>query len=68
VPQEVLMPRSVHHTRLSHPSLFHPPPFGPQFQTLPPDVKAKAIRLLARLLRLEVDQRRAGEAQEADDE
>jgi hypothetical protein len=59
------MPQSVHRTRLSHPSLFHPPPLRPQFQTLPPDIQDKTIRLLARLLRLEVQKQRAGETREA---
>ena len=62
------MPRSVDHTRLSQPSLFHPPPLGPQFQTLPPDIQDKTIRLLARLLRVEADRRRAAETREAGDE
>jgi hypothetical protein len=59
------MPRSVHRTRLSQPSLFHPPLPRPQFHTLPPEIQDKTIRLLARLLRLEVEQRRAGETREA---
>jgi hypothetical protein len=62
------MPRSVHRTRLSQPSLFHPPPGRPQFPTLPPDIQERTIRLLARLLRLQVEQARATEAPEANHE
>jgi hypothetical protein len=57
---------SVHHVRLSQPTLFHPPDAPPAFQTLPRDIQEKAMRLLARLLRLQAGQTLAsGEAQEA---
>ena len=56
MPQEVLMPRSRHRPRLAQPTLFHPPPLRPRFQTLPQDIQNKTIRLLARLLRLQADQ------------
>ena len=57
---------SVHHARFSQPTLFHPPDAPPAFQTLPRDIQEKAMRLLARLLRLEADQTRAnGEPREA---
>jgi len=46
------MPRSVNRPRLSQPTLFHPPPSRPSFQTFPHDIQEKATRLLARLLRL----------------
>ena len=44
---------SVHHVRLSQPTLFRPPDAPPAFQTLPRDIQEKALRLLARLLRLQ---------------
>ena len=53
--QEVLMRRSMIPARLSQPTLFCPPPERPSFQTLPPEIQAKAIRLLARLLRGHID-------------
>jgi len=60
------MPRSKRRVRVSQPTLFHPPPARPHFQTLPQDIRDRAIRLLARLLRLQADQRHvsdeAGEA------
>jgi hypothetical protein len=57
------MPRAVNRARLSQPTLFHPPDPRPPFQTLPRDIQEKAMRLLARLLRLRVDQMLApGEA------
>jgi hypothetical protein len=60
------MPRSSRRVRVSQPTLFHQPSARPHFQTLPQDIQDRAIRLLARLLRLQVDQRRvsdeAGEA------
>jgi hypothetical protein len=60
------MPRSRHGARLSQPTLFHPSPPRPQFQTLPQDIQERAIRLLARLLRLQADQMLvSGEAREA---
>ena len=55
LPQEVLMLRSVIPPRLSQPTLFRPPASGPSFQTLPPEIQEKTIRLLARLLRGHVD-------------
>ena len=51
------MPRSVHRTRRLQPSLFHPVPPRPEFHTLPPEIQDKTIRLLARLLRLEIELR-----------
>ena len=60
---------SVIPARLSQLTLFRPLPSGPSFQTLPPEVQAKTIRLLARLLRGHVDGVvAAGPAQEARDE
>jgi hypothetical protein len=60
------MPRSIPRARLSQPTLFHPPHPRPRFQTLPQDVQDKAIRLLARLLRLQAAQTLvSGEAREA---
>jgi hypothetical protein len=57
---------SVNHVRVSQPTLFHPPDAPPAFQTLPRDIQEKAMRLLARLLRLHADQTLAsGEAREA---
>jgi hypothetical protein len=48
------------------PTLFHPLAPRPRFRTFPPDIRDKTIRLLARLLRLQVDQTLApGEAREA---
>jgi hypothetical protein len=66
--QEVLMRRSVNPPRLSQPTLFHPRPACPSFQTLPPEIQEKTIRLLARLLRVHVDRGlAAGQTQEAGD-
>jgi hypothetical protein len=45
------MPRSVHRTRLSQPTLFQPPHRHPSLQTFPPDIQEKTIRLVATLLR-----------------
>ena len=45
------MPRSVHRTRLSQPTLFQPPHRLPSLQTFPPDIQDKIVRLLATLLR-----------------
>ena len=60
------MPRSSRRVRVSQPTLFHPPPSRPHFQMLPPDIQSRAIRLLARLLRLQADQMRVScEAEEA---
>jgi hypothetical protein len=60
------MLRSVNRPRLSQPTLFHPPPSRPSFQTLPSDIQEKTIRLLARLLRLHIDRVLAsGQGQEA---
>jgi hypothetical protein len=57
---------SVHHVRLSQPTLFHHPDAPPAFQALPRDIQEKAMRLLARLLRLHAGQPLArGEAREA---
>ena len=41
--------------RFSQPTMFRSPSSGPSFQTLPPEIQAKTIRLLARLLRGHVD-------------
>ena len=49
------MRRSVIPRRLSQPTLFRPPASRPSFQTLPPEIQEKTIRLLARLLRGHVD-------------
>ena len=63
------MRRSVIPPRLSQPTLFRPLPSRPSFQTLPPEIQAKTIRLLARLLREHVDRVvAAGPAREARDE
>ena len=63
------MLRSVNPPRLSQPTLFHPPSLRPSFQTLPPEIQAKTIKLLARLLRLHVDHACASDqTQEAHDE
>jgi hypothetical protein len=63
------MLRARRRLRASQPTLFHPPPLRPQFQTLPHDIQDRTIRLLARLLRLHVDQTLvAGKAREAHDE
>jgi hypothetical protein len=63
------MPRSVDRPRLSQPTLFHPPLRRPSFQTFPPDIQEKTIRLLARLLRLHADQvLDSGQTREACDE
>jgi len=63
------MPRSVNRVRLSQPTLFHPPHQRPAFQTFPQEIQEKAIRLLARLLRLETEPTLAvGQTQEAHDE
>jgi hypothetical protein len=60
------MPRSLNRARLLQPTLFHPPHPSPPFQTLPQEIQEKAIRLLARLLRVQADQTLAvGEAKEA---
>jgi hypothetical protein len=58
--EEVLMPRSVNRRRFSQPTLFHPPLFHPphprpSFQTLPPEIQEKTIKVLSRLLRLHAD-------------
>ena len=49
------MPRARRRFRVSQPTLFHPPPPRPHFQTLPQDLQERTIRLLARLLRLQAD-------------
>jgi hypothetical protein len=60
------MPQSRTRTRLSQPTLFHPPQPRPPFQGLPQDIQDKTIRLLARLLRLRADRLLvAGETPEA---
>ena len=63
------MPRTRRRFRVSHPTLFHPPPPRPPIQTLPPEIQARTIRLLARLLRRHADQPLvADETREARDE
>ena len=63
------MPRSVIPPRLSQPTLFRPPASRPSFQTFPPEIQEKTIRLLARLLRGHVDRGvAAGWTREARDE
>ena len=63
------MRRFVMPPRLLQPTLFRPVPSRPSFQTLPPEIQAKTIRLLARLLREHIDQRvAAGLVREARDE
>jgi hypothetical protein len=63
------MRRARRRLRVSQPTLFHPPPLRPHFQTLPQDIQERTIRLLARLLRLHADQAPVtGEAREARDE
>ena len=63
------MLRSMIPPRLSQPTLFHPPPSRPSFQTLPLEIQVKTIRLLARLLRGHVDRRVAvGRVREGRDE
>lgn len=63
------MQRVLNRPRLSQPMLFHPPHSGPSFQTFPPEIQEKAIRLLARLLRVHVDRGLAsGQGQERGDE
>ena len=63
------MPRARRRCRVSQPTLFHPPPPRPHFQTLPPDIQERTIRLLARLLHRQADRPRvSGEAREARDE
>ena len=63
------MRRSVILQRLSQPTLFRPVPSRPSFQTLPAEMQAKTIRLLARLLREHLAPPvAAGSVQEARDE
>jgi hypothetical protein len=63
------MPRTRRRFRASQLTLFHPSSPRPHFQTLPPDIRERTIRLLARLLRQHADQPLVtGEAQEARDE
>lgn len=63
------MRRSMIPPRLSQPTLFRPPSSHPAFHTLSPDIQAKTVRLLARLLRGHVDRRLAVDrAREARDE
>ncbi len=63
------MLRSVIPPRLLQPTLFRAPASRPSFQTLPPEIQEKTIRLLARLLRGHVDRVDAPKvAEEAHDE
>jgi hypothetical protein len=63
------MLRSMIPLRFSQPTLFRPPPSHPSFQTLPPEIQAQTIRLLARLLRGHANRVvAAGERREARDE
>lgn len=67
--QEVLMRRCLIPPRFSQPTLFRPSPSRPSFHTFPPEIQAKTVRLLARLLRGHVDRGVAGgRAREARDE
>ena len=49
------MLRSMIPPRLSQPTLFRPAPSRPSFSTMSPEIQAKTVRLLARLLRGHVD-------------
>lgn len=63
------MLRLLNRRRLPQPTLFHPPHQRPSFQTLPPEIQAKTIRLLARLLRVHVERgRTSGQTQEVSHE
>ena len=63
------MRRPVIPPRLSQATLFRPVPLSPTFQTMPPEIQAKTIRLLARLLREHIDRGvAAGSVREAQDE
>ena len=63
------MRRSVIPPRLPQPTLFRPVSPYPTFQTMPVEIQAKTIRLLARLLREHVDHGvAAGWVREARDE
>jgi hypothetical protein len=66
--QEVLMRRLLRRPRLSQPTLFHPPHPRPSFQTLPPEIQEKTIRLLGLLLRMHVERGLASGQQEAGNE
>lgn len=63
------MRRSVIPPRLSQPTLFRPVSPYPTFHTMPPEIQAKTIRLLARLLRDHIDHGvTAGSVREAREE
>jgi hypothetical protein len=63
------MPRVRRRCRVLQPTLFHPPPPRSLFQTLPPDIQERTIRLPARLLHRQADRPLGpGEAREARDE
>ena len=63
------MRRPKRRLSVSQPTLFHPPLPRPQFQMLPQEIQERTIRLLARLLRLHVDQMPGvGDAREANHE
>ena len=68
--QEVLMRKSLTRQRFAQFKLFHPPQKRPSWQLLPPpEVRRKAERLLARLLREHIGRVRAsGSRKEASDE
>lgn len=55
------MPRARRRFRVSQPTLFHPPPPRPHFQTLPQDLQERTIRLLARLLHLRANEIRVSD-------
>jgi hypothetical protein len=55
------MPRARRRFRVSQPTLFHPPPRRPHFQTLPQDIQERTIRLLARLLHLQANEIRVSD-------
>ena len=67
--QEVLMRKSLTRQRVAQFKLFHPPQKRPARQLLPPEVRRKTVRLLARLLREHIGRVRASASRkEAGDE
>jgi hypothetical protein len=66
--QEVLMRKSSSQ-RIAQSTLFHPPHKGPAWQELPREIKLKAVKLFARLLREHFGKlHAAGRRKEAGDE
>ena len=51
------MPRSPNHLKNPQRDLFHPPWDGPDYRTLPPEVKRRTVQLLAQLLREHYEKR-----------